>query len=240
MSRHFISVPALVMLGLIEFALGCSSNGVLGRTAVDGGSDSQPAAGGDSEKDTAGLITTGSCGGDAGCPAGSICVWRSGGCCEFPVGCAPIPPSCSGNPTCGCMGDICRDNPPCLDDQANPEYPGLHCGGQTQSRRAVKDGITYVSNEERAALARQALDIPLARYRYKNESADARRRLGFIIDDQPDPSPAVLADRAHVDEYGYTSLLLATVQQQAKELAELRQRIERVEAAKKRRCLPTP
>jgi hypothetical protein len=86
-----------------------------------------------------------------------------------------------------------------------------------------------VDDKERAALARQTLGIPLARYRYKEEPPDARRRPGFIIDDQPDPSPAVLADRTHVDEYGYTSMLLATVQQQSKELRELRRRIEELE-----------
>jgi hypothetical protein len=99
----------------------------------------------------------------------------------------------------------------------------------TTSRRAAKDDIVYVDDKEREALAQQTLDIPLARYRYKQEPPDARRRLGFIIDDQPDPSPAVLADRTHVDEYGYTSMLLATVQQQAKELQELRRRVEELE-----------
>jgi hypothetical protein len=50
-----------------------------------------------------------------------------------------------------------------------------------------------------------------------------------LIDDQPDPSPAVAADRTHVDEYGYTSMLLATVQQQAREIEELRRRVAALE-----------
>ena len=105
----------------------------------------------------------------------------------------------------------------------------MRCSDGTVSRRAFKDDVAYVSDQEREELAHQALDIPLARYRYKNEPPDARRRLGFLIDDQPDPSPAVAADRTHVDEYGYTSMLLATVQQQAKEIDALRLRVDALE-----------
>ena len=108
----------------------------------------------------------------------------------------------------------------------------ISCSNGTISKRAAKKDIIYVDDEEREAIARQALGVSLAPYRYKNEPRDARRRLGFIIDDQPNPSPAVLEDRTHIDEYGYTSMLLATVQQQAKELAELRRRIESLEHRK--------
>jgi hypothetical protein len=97
--------------------------------------------------------------------------------------------------------------------------------------RSAKADIVYVGDGEREALAREAVAIPLARYRYKNEPEDARRRLGFIIDDQPDPSPAVDSDRSHVDLYGYASMMLATVQTQAKELEELRERVRRLESA---------
>jgi hypothetical protein len=73
------------------------------------------------------------------------------------------------------------------------------------------------------------MSISLASYSYKNDPPTARRRLGFIIDDQPDPSFAVDDDRTHVDLYGYTSMLLATVQEQQKEIAELKRRVDRLE-----------
>jgi hypothetical protein len=106
---------------------------------------------------------------------------------------------------------------------------GPVCENGTISQRALKADILYLTEHEREELARQALQIPLARYRYRNEPPGARRRLGFLIEDQPNPSPAVMEDRLHVDEYGYTSLLLVALQQQARELAELRKRIDMLE-----------
>jgi hypothetical protein len=128
------------------------------------------------------------------------------------------------------MGCVCGGPAPPFGGCGNgkPDDP-VACNTGTVSRSAFKDDIVYVDPEEQRALARQALDIPLAHYRYKTEPPSARRRLGFIIDDQPDPSPAVDGDRTHVDEYGYTSMLLATVQQQAKEIQELRSRVEALE-----------
>ena len=109
---------------------------------------------------------------------------------------------------------------------------GIVCENGTISQRAFKDEITYLSEREREELSQEALQIPLARYRYRAEAPGGRRRLGFLIDDQPNPSPAVMDDRMHVDEYGYTSLLLVTIQQQAKDLAALQRRIEALERSK--------
>jgi hypothetical protein len=103
------------------------------------------------------------------------------------------------------------------------------------SRRKFKDDIDYVDDAVRAELAQEALDTRLAQYRYKTEPAGGRRHLGFIIDDQPDPSPAVEADRTHVDLYGYTSMLLAAVQEQSKEIRALRERIDTLESAERGR-----
>jgi hypothetical protein len=159
----------------------------------------------------------------ATCPVGTFCLWGQGEGSNM-YGCVPIPAACGTNPSCDCMGCVCAYG--CIQ---NPMLGPVVCFNGTISRRAFKDDVAYVTDEEREALARQALDIPLARYRYKNEPTDARRRLGFLIDDQPDPSPAVDGDRTHVDEYGYTSMLLATVQQQAREIDELRRRVETLE-----------
>jgi hypothetical protein len=169
---------------------------------------------------------TGSCP-DAGCPGATTCVHAAIASKVVPLGCAPVPALCGGTPGCGCMGCVCG-NAQCI--RVHPAGDDLECDTLTRSRREVKDDVDYVSDEERATLAREALDIPLARYRYKDEPVAARRRLGFIIEDQPDPSPAVLADREHVDQYGYTSMLLATVQEQARELAALRARVAALEA----------
>jgi hypothetical protein len=162
-----------------------------------------------------------------GCPTSTTCVHATIAAGLPELGCAPVPTVCDSAPSCACMSCVCGTNSTCQDGTALD--PGVICDTQTVSSRTVKADIAYVEADERAALAQQALAIPLARYRYKTEPKDARHRLGFIIEDQPNPSPAVLADRMHVDEYGYTSMLLATVQQQAKELAELRERIDRLE-----------
>jgi hypothetical protein len=124
------------------------------------------------------------------------------------------------------MGCVCDLG---CDDFTTQTNGYLVCGNGTISRRAYKDDIHYVDEKERAALARQALEIQLAHYRYKAEPEKSSGHLGFIIDDQPDPSPAVHADRTHVDEYGYTSMLLATVQEQQAQIAELKSRLESLE-----------
>jgi hypothetical protein len=120
-----------------------------------------------------------------------------------------------------------------VDAGATVPGPSVICQTPTESRRSAKADIEYVDERERDALAEEALETRLARYRYKDEPVDARRRLGFLIDDQPDPSPAVLEDRAHVDQYGYTSMLLATVQRQEAEIRALEERLARLEHQKR-------
>lgn len=183
--------------------------------AADGGCYIQPVPGAAWE--------TGRCA-DAGCSTGTFCL-RGIGENANEYGCVPIPTSCQGGaPTCACMGCICALG--CHDTS-----PGIVCENGTISQRAFKDEIAYLTEGEREKLANEALRIPLARYRYRAEAPGSRRRLGFLIDDQPNPSPAVMEDRMHVDEYGYTSLLLVTIQQQAKDLAILQRRIEALEQA---------
>ncbi len=133
----------------------------------------------------------------------------------------PSAPGCS--PWCT-SGQVCCCGGPTV--KCECDLASKCSGGGYISRRAFKTDIDYVDDQEREALAQQALRTRLAEYRYKAEPASARRHLGFIIDDQPDPSPAVQADRTHVDEYGYTSMLLATVQQQQKEIDALRTRVD--------------
>jgi hypothetical protein len=159
------------------------------------------------------------------CEAGTVCVKGPCGSTSFAY-CAPVPAGCDGSPSCECMGcEACKKEGICM--WINDV--GITCNTGLTSRRDRKDGIRYVDDAERAALAEQALSIPLASYTYKADPPGSRRRLGFIIDDQPDPSFAVDADRAHVDVYGYASLLLATVQQQQKQIAALEARVATLE-----------
>jgi hypothetical protein len=131
---------------------------------------------------------------------------------------------------CGSKFPYCGDRP----------NGSIDCNNGTVSRRAYKKDITYLEDADRAELAQRALDTHLARYRYTTESPDARRHLGFIIDDQPDPSPAIDADRTHVDLYGYSSMLLAALQEQSKELRALRERIDLLEKGPVAACACSP
>jgi hypothetical protein len=159
------------------------------------------------------------------CPQGTICL-RASGPTEIDLGCTTIPPECNGTASCACMADcFC---PPgglnkCIDSQT-----ALECSNGAVSRREFKKDIDYVRDDERAALASEALSISLARYRYKTEPAGDRKHLGFIIDDvleQSPESPAVASDATHVDLYGYTSMLLATVQEQQKQIDALNRQV---------------
>jgi len=101
------------------------------------------------------------------------------------------------------------------------------------SRREHKTDVDYLTPDQRAAYARQILTTPLATWRYR--AAPERKHLGFIIDDV-EPSMSVDSARDQVDLYGYTSMAVAALQQQAdqiatleRQLAELRARVARSE-----------
>jgi hypothetical protein len=102
------------------------------------------------------------------------------------------------------------------------------------SSRTHKDGIEYVDDEGLERLHDETLKIQLATYNYKPETADpAPRHLGFIIQDMPPATPAVGWSRERVDLYGYVSMVVATMQVQEKEIAELRRELA---ASKKAAC----
>jgi hypothetical protein len=101
----------------------------------------------------------------------------------------------------------------------------LECSNGAISRREFKRDISYVTSAERAELANEAVSTSLARYHYKGEPDAQKKHLGFIIDDQPESSPAIASDQTHVDEYGYTSMLLAAVQEQQTQIEELKREV---------------
>jgi hypothetical protein len=100
------------------------------------------------------------------------------------------------------------------------------------STRREKQGIHYLDDAELRALADETLATPLATYEYTVGARD--RRLGFIIEDQPPGSPAVVAGKDRVDLYGYTSMAVATLKVQSEEIAELRREVDALRAEVKR------
>jgi len=219
---------------LVVAAFACGGE-VIG--SIDGGADSGVAGDGggkDGATDGGGADAGSACTPPGtmcpanGCPKGTVCLKREQGPGTVDLGCTPIPAACAnGFATCDCMAScFCPKPGTCM---AGSGVDALFCFSGAISRRAFKDDVAYVGDDERKALAREALDIPLATYRYKSEAPDAKRHLGFIIDDQPGSSPAVQGDRTHVDEYGYTSMLLATIQEQQRQIDALSKKVDALE-----------
>jgi hypothetical protein len=99
--------------------------------------------------------------------------------------------------------------------------PAVNC---PISRREFKDDIEYVNDNDLQKLAEEVARLKLARYHYKADAAKTPR-LGFIIQDRPG-SPAVQPDRDRVDLYAYTSMAVAALQVQTKQLRAQQQQIE--------------
>jgi len=108
--------------------------------------------------------------------------------------------------------------------------PKLEVGGCPISRREAKTDIHYLDPAGVQALDQALLQVRLADYRYKVEAPDAPHHLGFIIDDQPAGSPAVLPGGQRVDLYGYTSMAVAALQVQQAEIQSQKARIAAQEA----------
>jgi hypothetical protein len=105
--------------------------------------------------------------------------------------------------------------------------PAVNC---PISSRRFKNGIEYVDDSRLAELHDEAMRIRLATYNYKPEVSDPKpKHLGFIIEDMPQ-SPAVEPGQTHVDMYGYVSMVVAAMQVQEKEIAELRRELDRARA----------
>ena len=229
MASTFRRVGTLAGALVCVFACGGSTIGDIDGGGKDGsaGDGASDGATGDAAADAGGgdggnaCVPPGTACPANGCPQGTVCLKREQGPGTVDLGCTPLHPSCNGIATCGCMSQcFCPAPSKCM---AGSGVDALFCFSGAISKRAFKAEISYVDDAERADLARQALQIPLATYRY--------RHLGFIIDDQPATSPAVQQDRTHVDEYGYTSMLLATVQEQQRQIDALQKRLDTLEKA---------
>jgi hypothetical protein len=132
---------------------------------------------------------------------------------------------------CSAAGTKCDPCPGC--DAASGCNQYLVCasqdpqggpGGCPISRRSYKRDIRYLGDSELARYEAALLHMKLATWRYKHDPA--RARLGFIIDDVDGADGSVAIEGGErVDLYGYTSLAVATLQRQAKQIAELRREL---------------
>jgi hypothetical protein len=109
-------------------------------------------------------------------------------------------------------------------------HVGNDCDPVVISRARYKQDIHYLDPNERAAYAQEALNFKLATYRYKTDGDRGRMSLGFIIDDV-EPSVSVYADMDRVDLYGYTSITVAALQEQAATIDGLKRELETLKGA---------
>ena len=142
----------------------------------------------------------------------------------------------SGDPSCASL-DAGKGAPCSNVDQLCD--PGTGCGIRLKcttsdptnggacpvSRARFKRDIQYLGGEELDRLERELLGIKLATFRYETDRPLRRHRLGFLRGDSQS-SNAGDAEHDAVDLYGYTSMAVATLQVQAKELAALRAEVE--------------
>jgi hypothetical protein len=209
-----VAIVATVCVVVLAYACGGQTT-----TDVDAGSDSAPSADAACDQDCVAFV--GECSDAGACPPGSICINQPDITTTSHL-CYPLPTcGCDSKTLCDCIG-ACACNGYACDSQTTS---GLFCNGPV-SRREFKTDISYLSDEERAVIANEALQTRLAEYRYKSEPEGTKPHLGFIIDDMPSDGHAVHADGTHVDLYGYTSMLLATLQEQQKQIDALKKQLE--------------
>lgn len=123
---------------------------------------------------------------------------------------------------CTSTGTECDSGDACSGPLVCATSDPKHGGSCPISRAKYKTDIEYLSAPERAKLADDIQSIPLVRYRYKD--GPEREHLGFIIEDV-EPSPGVDSQHDQVDLYGYTSMAVAALQEQHREIEALKQEV---------------
>ena len=133
---------------------------------------------------------------------------------------------------CTTEGDTCAIDPPQECGQTVMKcQQGIWNLENTQcpvSTANAKREIAYLDGEQVSRLHDEIISVRLATYRYK--AGDEARHLGFIIEDMPAASPAVLPTRDRVDLYGYVSMSVASLQHQQKEIDRLQADVARLSA----------
>lgn len=215
--RFFLSTAAMALLALT----GCDGGGGGGAGGNTGGAGGVGGAGG-------------ATGGGGGAPA---LKWYS---------------TC-GDPACGMpsedpnLADCTteQDGDPCTTEGSSCEVAGDNCNvnlvcatvdpkggpnGCPISLASAKNEIVYLTDADRERIREDVLTMPLATWKYKTEGGAEKDHLGFIIDDQPPASPAVRPSGERVDLYGYTSMAVAAIQAQHKQIEALRAEIATLRA----------
>ena len=121
-------------------------------------------------------------------------------------------------------GDACNAHLMCTDTD-----PRMQPGGCPISKRSFKDDIHYLSPAAVGERYQALLGVKLAEYRYKTEAPGGTPHLGFIIDDGV-PAEALRASHDQVDLYGYTTLTVAAIQSQAREIEALKAEVAELRA----------
>lgn len=131
--------------------------------------------------------------------------------------------------TCEIAGDMCNVNLVCAtqDPKADPN-------GCPISLASAKHDITYITDADRERIRADVMTMPLATWKYNHEGRGEKEHLGFIIDDQPPSSAAVRPSGERVDLYGYTSMAVAAIQAQDRQIEELRREIDALRAELRR------
>ncbi|MSP92191.1 MAG: hypothetical protein EXR79_10385 [Myxococcales bacterium] len=157
--------------------------------------------------------------------------------CGAPVcqGWTPNPnvPLCASQQTgdaCKVAGEMCDPKNGCNAYLlCTASDPTMGPGGCPKSRRSLKSDVAYVTPAEARGLHDQVLQTKLATYRYTAMGEHGRRHLGFIIEDQPAGSVAVDPGRDMVELYGYLSMSVAALQEQARRIEALQRKVEELE-----------
>lgn len=99
--------------------------------------------------------------------------------------------------------------------------PTKQPGGCPISRRQYKTDIAYLDEAGLRRYADELSKVKLATYKYKSGGPT---RLGFIIEDH-EPSVSIDSQLDMVDLYGYTSMAVAALKLQEKQIAALQQQV---------------
>jgi len=121
--------------------------------------------------------------------------------------------------TCTSLGEGVRSSEELLTCRDEPYDEDSVC---PESSRTVKRDILYVGAAERQELAKQVLNVKLARYDYIDPKKPGRK-LGYILEDIPEAS---FSSGDHVDMYAYVSAVVALAQEQQAEIERLSAAVE--------------
>ena len=104
------------------------------------------------------------------------------------------------------------------------EDPTMETGGCPISRAVFKRDVLYLDEDGLRRQHAALLALPLATWNYRADAPGAAPRLGFLIEDAG-AAACVAASGERVDLYGYTSMAVAALQVQAREIAELKREV---------------